>query len=168
MIFVREADALSDAELCELSVILIDVVNDGASVGWMNAPSAGQAHAYWTSTLHPGNVLLLAFDGDRVVGTAQLELAQRANGSHRAEVNKVLVHPDQQGKGIGRLLMAEVEATALRHGRTLLHLDTNEDDSTNAFYQRLGWIAAGTIPRWARSGPDNALHGTTFYYNVLG
>ena len=114
MIVVREVSALSGKELGDLSAILIGVVNDGASIGWLDTPSPDDATTYWKSTVHPGNILLLAYEKDRVVGTAQLELAQRANGRHRAEVNKVLVHPDLQGKGIGRLLMAEVEAAALR------------------------------------------------------
>ena len=167
MIDVREVQTLTDVELSDLAEILISVVNDGASVGWLTAPSLEEALTYWKSTLRSGNVLLLAYEGDHVVGTAQLELAQRANGRHRAEVSKVLVHPAHQGNGIGRILMTEVELTAQRYGRTLLHLDTNEDDTTNAFYQRLSWIRAGTIPQWAGSGPNNELHGTTFYYKLL-
>ena len=150
-----------------LIAIVQGVVRNGASVGWMEEPSTHEARRYWESVIEPGTVLLLALLDETLVGTAQLELAQRKNGSHRAEVSKVLVNPDFQGRGFGRELMAAVEAHARSLGRTLLHLDTNEDDTTNEFYRRLGWIPAGTIPEWARSGSDNELHGTTFYYKLL-
>jgi GNAT superfamily N-acetyltransferase len=83
-------------------------------------------------------------------------------------VNKLLVHPDWQGRGIGRLLMTEIEALARREGRTLLHLDTEAGSPATAFYARLGWTEAGTIPRWALSPHGGEPRGTTFYYKLLG
>lgn len=167
MVVIREMTGLIPAENADLAELLIRVVGDGASVGWLDPPTASEAEQYWLSTIRPGNILLCAFEGERVVGTGQLELAQRANGANRAEVNKVLVHPGRQGEGIGKLVMLELESTARRLGRTLLHLDTNQDDSTNTFYLKLGWTPIGSIPNWARSGPDKVLHGTTFYYKWL-
>jgi GNAT superfamily N-acetyltransferase len=164
---IRTMTSLTDDDITALSEILIGVVAAGASVGWIQPPTIDEANAYWAGVIKPGNVLLCAFDGDRIVATGQLELAQRANGRHRAEVNKVLVQPSRQGKGLGRQMMIALETAARAEGRTLLHLDTNADDTTNAFYQRIGWSVAGTIPDWARSGTDDALHGTTFYYKQL-
>lgn len=168
MITIREATTLNDRELAQLSDILIRVVLAGASVGWMDTPDAISANHYWLGTLRPDNVLLVAEEDGKVVGCAQLELAQRENGRHRAEVNKVLVHPDCQGRGVGRSLMEGLEAAALSRGRTLLHLDTDQADHSNAFYLRCGFTPIGTIPNWARSNKDGTLHGTTFYYKLLG
>lgn len=167
-IAIERVDALTDSEVADLAEILIGVVAEGYSIGYMAPPTVEAATAYWRGVLAPNVRLLLARSGDRVVGTAQLELAMRENGLHRAEVNKVLVHPAYHGQGIGKRLMAEIEALARREGRTLLYLDTNENDPANEFYGRTGWTQAGTIPNWAGSPRDGQIHGTTFYYKLLG
>ena len=168
MIEISEVTELTEQQAAELADILIRIVKSGASIGWLDTPDPAEARSYWQTVVgKPENVLLLAQEGGHVIGTAYLELAQRDNGRHRAEVNKVLVHPDQQGKGIGRMLMDAIEESARARDRTLLHLDTDQFDGSNAFYMRCGYTPAGTIPNWARSGQDGTLHGTTFYYKVL-
>jgi GNAT superfamily N-acetyltransferase len=126
MIVTREVTELTERQASELADILIRIVLSGASVGWMDTPDPVRARMYWLSVVRPYNVLLIAEDEGRVVGTVQLELAQKENARHRAEVNKVLVHPDRQAEGIGRMLMDAVEESARSRGRTLLHLDTDQ------------------------------------------
>jgi GNAT superfamily N-acetyltransferase len=167
MITVEQVETLTDDEIADLAEILIGVVAEGYSIGYLTSPTVKAATAYWRGVLAPNVRLLLARSEGRVVGTAQLELAMRENGRHRAEVNKVLVHPEHHGQGIGKRLMAEIEALARREGRTLLYLDTNENDPANEFYGRTGWKRAGTIPNWAGSPKDGQIHGTTFYYKLL-
>jgi GNAT superfamily N-acetyltransferase len=165
-ITVRVVSTLTERELQQLCEILIGVVADGASVGFIPPLDEGVAAAYWQGVLAPDHVLLIAEVDGRVVGTAQLELAMRANGIHRAEVCKVLVHPDAQGKGVGGTLLAALDVEAKRIGRTTLHLDTREGDPANRLYLKAGFQQAGTIPNWARNS-DGTLAGSTFYYKLL-
>lgn len=167
VIVISEVNRLTATDVDDLAGILVEVIEGGASVGWATPPPIEEARAYWRGAIKPGVILLVARDGDRLVGTAQLELAQRENGRHRTEVAKVMVDPARKGAGIGRMLLDAVESIARREGRTLLHLDTTEGDPANGFYQRCGWTAIGTIPNWARFGPDGRLFGTTFYYKIL-
>jgi len=155
-----------DEQLAELAGVLIAVVEAGASVGFMPPLDEESALAYWRGVIAPDHVLLVAERNGEIIGTAQLELAMRANGRHRAEVCKVLVHPEAQGQGIGLVLMQALEAEARRLGRTTLHLDTRERYPANRLYQKAGYTQAGTIPNWARS-TDGTLAGTTFYYKLL-
>jgi GNAT superfamily N-acetyltransferase len=163
---VREVRVLEDGMLDGLTDVLIGVVEQGASVGFLPPLAREDAERYWRGVLKPEVILLVAERDRKVVGTAQLEMAMRANGRHRAEVNKVLVHPDYQRQGIGRRLMTEIEAAARREGRSLLHLDTREGDSSNDVYRALGWTEAGRIPKWARSA-GGTLDGTVFYFKEL-
>jgi GNAT superfamily N-acetyltransferase len=162
----RRAEALTDGEIAELAEILVGVVAAGASVGYLPPLARDDAAAYWRGVCKPGVVLVVATEAGRIVGTGQLDLAMRPNGRQRAEVCKVLVHPDAQGRGIGRLVMAALEAEARAEGRTLLHLDTDAEATSNRLYAAMGYIMLGTIPGWALAA-DGTTRGTTFYYKEL-
>jgi ribosomal protein S18 acetylase RimI-like enzyme len=166
IIQVRRITDLTEAERSHLSSLLVAVVEGGASVGFLPPLTREEADAYWQSVLGPGIILLVAEQDGQIVGTAQLHLALRANARHRAEVARVLVHPDHQRQGIGRVLMTEIEAVARANGRTLLVLDTREGDAANAFYRSLGYQEAGRIPRYARSA-TGSLDTTVLYYKEL-
>ena len=110
------------ARVAELSAILEDAVDGGASVGFLAPLAPAEATAYWESVVdaiaHGTRLLLVACDADgRLVGTAQLALETRPNGRHRAEVTKVMVLRDARRQGTGRALMRAAEAHALRRRR---------------------------------------------------
>jgi GNAT superfamily N-acetyltransferase len=166
MMTIREVGRIKYHEFDPLAEVLIGVVEDGASVGFLPPLSQDEAIAYWREVVKPDVRLLVAEREGTIIGTAQLFLAMKANGAHRAEVGKVLVHPRAQRQGIGRALMLAIEPVARREGRSLLHLDTREGDGSNALYQSLGYIEAGKIPAFARSR-NGELHTTVFYYKQL-
>jgi ribosomal protein S18 acetylase RimI-like enzyme len=163
---IRSITKLGDRELSELSKLLIAVVDQGASVGFLPPLSRAEAVGYWRELLGPGIVLLVAEQEGRIVGTAQLHLALKANGSHRAEVAKVLVDPLCQRQGIGRALMTALEECAREEGRSLLVLDTRAGDVSNDLYRALGYVEAGRIPDYARSA-NGLLDATVYYYKKL-
>ena len=163
---IRRAEALTDAELADLTDLLGAVVAGGASIGWVDPPGQDEATAYWRGTLRPDNHLLLAEVDGCIVGTAQLSPATRANSLHRAEVNKLLVHPAYHRRGIGRALLTEIERLAADLGKSMLYLDTREGDGSNHLYRAAGWTVAGKIPNWC-TGADGGLAATVFYYKLL-
>src|SRR5438445_29181 len=149
------------ARLPELAALLQDAVGSGASVGFLPPLSDAEAADYWrevVQALHePWRILLIATRDAELAGTVQLDLASRPNGRHRAEVVKLLVRTSDRRQGVGRALMRAVEAEAARAGRTTLVLDTRYGDPSQALYESLGYVAAGTIPQYARSA-DGTLH----------
>ena len=82
---IREASSLDASEYAQLEDMLVAVVDDGASIGFLPPLARAEAAAYWRGVLGPGVVLLLAEDAGRIVGSAQLHPSPRPNGSHRAE-----------------------------------------------------------------------------------
>ena len=163
---VRRADTLREEEIRELADVLVACVNEGASLGF-HAPLAPEtAHAWWARFPRDGVVLLLAERDGRVVGTVQMHPAESANGAHRGEVAKLLVHPNQRRQGAARNLLTALETEARAAGKTLLHLDTREGDPSNALYAALGYREAGRIPTWARDASGN-FTTTVFWYKML-
>ncbi len=159
------ADSLDD-----LADLLVDVVEGGASVGFVLPFSREEAAAWWSIHLADvrlgGVIVLLAREEGKIVGTVQLRLAPWANGRHRAEVNKLLVRTASRRRGTGRALMAAVEDVARQTGRRLLVLDTMQGSTAEKLYRSTGWSEVGPIPGYA-SWPDGSLGPTVVYYKRL-
>jgi GNAT superfamily N-acetyltransferase len=168
---IARLDAATYAEaLDDLSDLLVDAVEGGASVGFLRPFTHNEARAWWRTLANEVTagelVVLVARDGPRIAGTVQLHLVQKPNAPHRAEVAKLLVHSRYRRKGIGRMLMEALEETARRESRSLLILDTETESEAERFYAALGWTRAAVIPRWAEN-PAGGLRGTTIYYKEL-
>jgi GNAT superfamily N-acetyltransferase len=158
------------AALDDLAELLVDVVEGGASVGFVLPFTASEAAAWWSSNLAgvaDGRlVVLVASDGGRIVGIVQLSLAPWSNGRHRAEVNKLLVRTAWRRRGTARALMSAIEDEARQIGRWLLVLDTMRGGAAEQLYRSTGWIEVGPIPDYA-AWPDGSLGSTVVYYKRL-
>jgi GNAT superfamily N-acetyltransferase len=156
--------------LPQLVPLLQHVVDAGASIGFILPLATEEAESYWKSVISPirenSRRLWVAQADGATVGTVQLDLCQRKNGLHRAEVMKLMVHPTQRGKGIGKALMQTMEAEALRLGRTTLVLDTLKGDAGERLYQSLGWVRVGEIPDYVCDETGEKL-ATVYYYKLL-
>ncbi|MBE1445180.1 GNAT family N-acetyltransferase [Paenibacillus sp. OAS669] len=150
----------------ELSKLLVDVVDGGASIGFLPPMAYEEAQKYWRNVTDPNVILFAALWDRKLAGTVQLQLCPKQNGLHRAEMAKLMTHPDYRNKGIGRLLMQTAERRALEEGITLLVLDTREGDPSNHLYASLGYIQAGRIPDYAKSA-DGKLDATVIYYKQI-
>ncbi len=166
---VQRLRSVSDAQLQALADVLIDCVEGGASVSFMLPMTRAKALAFWrhvAAGVERGErALLVAQDAQGIVGTVQVILDLPENQPHRADVAKMLVHRRARRQGAGAALMRAAERAARDEGKTLLVLDT-ADDTAARLYARLGWQAAGTIPRYALL-PAGGECATTYYYRAL-
>ena len=154
-----------------LAEVLHAAVHAGASVSFVVPFSLDDARAFWRDVLPhiaagTRRVLIARLDG-KIAGTVQLDLATPPNQRHRAEVLKLLVHPDARRRGIARALMLALEDVARAEGRTLLTLDTRTGDRAEPLYLSLGYVLAGIIPSYARGPLCPDLEPTSFMYKQL-
>jgi ribosomal protein S18 acetylase RimI-like enzyme len=147
----------------ELSELLMKVVEEGASIGFLPPLNCEEAEHYWGNVLEPGVILFVATINKVIVGTVQLQLCTKRNGSHRAEIAKFMTHPNYRRNGIGRALMQTVDERAKLEGRSLLVLDTREGDPSNLLYTSVGYTQAGRIPNYAKSA-SGEFDATIYYY----
>jgi GNAT superfamily N-acetyltransferase len=159
-----------EGEIQALSDVLIDCVEGGASVGFMQPLSRAKANAFWrevaVGVARGERLLLAAADAaGAILGTVQVVFAPFENQPHRADVAKMLVHRRARRLGIGAALLAAAERAALGTGRTLLVLDTASSDAER-LYARLGWQPCGVIPGFALL-PGGGLCDTKFFYRAL-
>lgn len=150
--------------------LLVRTVAEGASIGFHAPLEASEADAYWhdvNAALKTGQLwMLVALAGNKVIGAVQLAPCMKENGLHRAEVQKLMVHPDARGIGVGRNLMIALEALALEKGRTLLMLDTATGDIAEGLYTRMGYNRVGTVPDYTMEA-DGSFGDTTIFYKHL-
>jgi GNAT superfamily N-acetyltransferase len=168
---LRRLHAVNDAQMEQLTDILIDCVEAGASVSFMHPLSCDRALAFW---LHVAKgvaagerALLVAEDAQGLCGTVQLVLEQPENQPHRADVAKMLVHRRARRQGLGAALMRAAEATARECGKTLLVLDAVTGGDAERLYTHLGWQRVGVIPGYALM-PQGELCSTTVFYRNIG
>ena len=165
---IRRLTNVGDAQVQALAALLIDCVEDGASVSFMLPLTDERAQAFWhrvAAGVHNGErALLVAEDAQgAIVGTVQLVLDQPENQPHRADVAKMLVHRGARRQGLAERLMRAAEDTARDCGKTMLVLDTVTGGDAERLYSRLGWQRVGSIPDYAL-WPQGGLCATTYFY----
>jgi putative acetyltransferase len=141
-----ELQALRFEDVGEILRLIGRAVAEGCR-GHYDGAQRAAVHAAYASTLFVDALASLEsvvamLDG-RVAGFAQLD---PASGRLRA----LFVDAGHQGHGIGRALLAHVEARAASHGRARVHGAM----SLNAvpFYERAGFRAAGGEERLVSAG----------------
>lgn len=158
--------------LDDLATLLHACVHAGASVSFVLPFSVEDARGFWMRKVFPavgsGALLLLAAKlGGRLAGSVQLDLDTPPNQPHRAEIRKLLVHPDFRRRGLATGLMTAVEREAAGRGRRLLTLDTRTGDAAEPLYSGLGYATAGVIPGFSRDPASDRLDATTIMFKTI-
>lgn len=170
MITLERLHALNEDHMAQLSSVLLDCVEGGASVGFMQPLTLDQAFSFWqrvgAGVTANERALLVAWDSVGIVGTVQLVLDQPDNQVHRADLCKMLVHRRGRRQGLGATLMRGAEELARACNKNLLVLDTATGSDAERLYARLGWLRVGVIPNYAH-WPDGGLCGTTVFYKAV-
>ncbi len=160
----------SAADLADLAALMRDVVEGGASIGFMLPLGEDEVKAFWSGVFAGAasgqRLVFVARDAGRIVGSVQLALAPQPNGRHRAELQKLLVHRSHRRRGLGAALIRATEVAALAHGRPLIVLDSGASGNALGLYDRAGYTRVGVIPRFA-ANPDGSLIDTVVYYKEL-
>jgi len=166
---VRRLGLLSSREFGGLCDVLIDCVDGGASVSFMNPMTLAKAAEFWrgvaASMARGERALLVAEDEHGVIGTAQVIWAEAENQPHRADIAKMLVHRRARKRGVGAAVLDAAEHAAVEAGKTLLVLDTASAEAER-LYERSGWQRVGTIPDYAL-WPDGGSCATVVFYKRL-
>jgi GNAT superfamily N-acetyltransferase len=107
---------------------------DRATVEYLHVHAIQQAGAYlgrgpWDDDVYAIEEVYLKNRGEFLIGECDgLFVAMGAlkrTSPERAEIKRMRVHPDYQGRGYGQLILDELEARARALGYQTLHLDTS-------------------------------------------
>ena len=137
----------------------------------MHPLSPDDADTFWQDSLGAAargeRIVLGAFDGNDLVATVTLLLKLPPNQPHRAEIAKMMTRLTHRNRGVATALLRAAEQLAIAHGRTLLVLDTAEEDGAAPLYEKMGFQLSGLIPDYALK-PHGGLTGTLIYWKRIG
>lgn len=95
--------------------------------------------------------LLVAVDGDRLIGTAMA-----GYDGHRGWIYYLAVTADRRGRGIGKQLVAACESILARRGCAKVNLMVRADNrEALGFYERVGYEASDVVTLGKRLERDD-------------
>ncbi|MFU2315566.1 GNAT family N-acetyltransferase [Rahnella sp. PCH160] len=132
----------------ELAQLLVEANSLGNSTGFPYATEQKDAEDSFND-LRPSlsqneRLLWIARDEQGVIGTVQLDLTHPADSPHEAEINTLLVCVRARRRGVGRLLMRELENAAQDLRCTVLSSDMESGSEAEAFYRAQGYRCAAS------------------------
>jgi ribosomal protein S18 acetylase RimI-like enzyme len=161
---------VSDEDIRQLAELLVDAVESGAAVSFMQPLDRAAAENWWRETLakaSPRAIFVVARDAEGIAGTVQMRASWAPNQPHHGEIQKLIVHRRARGAGLGKALMRAIEDAAREAGFELLTLDAKAGADAEHLYRGLGWTSIGTIPDFAWDPDGRARHGAVVFYKRL-
>jgi GNAT superfamily N-acetyltransferase len=163
-------EALDPRQLEDLSALLIDAVEGGASLGFLTPMDPERAQTYWegvSKAVQAGDkALLVAEIEGAILGTVQVVLDMPQNQPHRGEISKMIVHTKVRQLGLGMRLLLAAEERARIAGKSLLVLDTQTGSAAEHLYQKAAYTPLPPLPDYALT-PDGVLAPTTIFWKRI-
>ncbi|MDS0135636.1 MULTISPECIES: GNAT family N-acetyltransferase [unclassified Amycolatopsis] len=125
--------------------IIHDVVTERQTFPYDPAMTERDAREMWLRD--PPARVVVALDGDRVTGTANMYANRPGPGSHVAS-GSLMVAKEARGTGVGRALTTDLIAWARRSGFAAIQFNAVVDVNVAAvrLYESLGFVTLGTAP----------------------
>lgn len=146
MITIKKASPSDAAKLLEF-MKLIGGETDNLTFGGAGLPFSVEDEAAYIASMENSrdNLMLLAKDGEKIVGNASLSRMPRRM-SHRGDFS-VAVAKDYWNKGIGRALLEKVIAFAEENDFAVIDLQVRSDNQGAIhLYEKYGFRKIGSHP----------------------
>ena len=139
-VVIREADLHDDGDVRALVEIIDGYAREP---GGQSAPLSEAARAALAPGLraHPAAFALLAWQGEVAVGAAVCVWGfSTFTGCPSLNVHDLAVQPEYRGRGVGRLLLEEIERRARARGSSKLTLEVHStNEGAMRLYRRFGF-----------------------------
>jgi phosphinothricin acetyltransferase len=115
---------------------------------WTDTPATlGERRAWLAAHRSPGQLALVAIDGETVLGYATYGPWRTKEGYRFTVENSVYVRDDRTGEGVGRALMVALIDAAKEAGfHAMIAAIEAGNSGSIRLHQRLGFADCGTIP----------------------
>ena len=140
-----------------------EVVEGGIAFPQTEALDARSGAEFFADQTHCG----VAFENGRVIGLYILHPNNVGRCGHIANASYAVSHT-ARGKGIGRMLVEDSLAHAIKHGFRIMQFNAVVASNAGArhLYEKLGFVQLGTIPGGFQM-PDGSYADICPYYREL-
>jgi GNAT superfamily N-acetyltransferase len=153
------SDVLDPGLREQLLDIWVDVTNAGGAVGFTppaDVPTVASTLGVALGRVAAGtDVLGILRQNGTAVGMGFLVDGDSPLRRHWRTVLRLMVRPELQGRGAGRLLLEGLHRTAAELGLEQLMLTTRGGTGVERFYEHLGYTVVGRHPGAIRLSPDD-------------
>ena len=158
-VMIRRNPPLDTELRRQLVGIWVDATNAGGALGLLSPATAESARelaaATWRGIEDGSDDLFVAYLGATPVGWVVLSPRNDGVTPHWRTVKRLQVHPEQQGCGYGRAMLAELERFCLAEGLEEVHLTLRDGTGVDRLYRALGFREIARIPKALRVGPGD-------------
>ncbi|WP_326600659.1 GNAT family N-acetyltransferase [Streptomyces sp. NBC_01803] len=154
----------------ELATLWADVVNAGGAVGFLPTVTPDDVRPALRRHLvgmaeGTTRLLVAATERGRPVGTAFFSLNAHPLMRHWVWLKTVMIHPDRQGAGAGRELMAAAASAAQRIGPEIcgIRLTCRGGLGLERFYAACGYRETGRVPGAIKVGENDFRDDVTMW-----
>lgn len=156
--------------LVDLNALLLDAVEQGASIGFSLPLSEQEAQDYWqsvnTELQQNARQVVLVREAGTIVGAIQLALSAKANALHRVSLEKWMVHSRYQAQGLGSALLQGAEKIAASLNAELLICEAQVGDRSEAVLVSHDWQKVGDIPNYFRTVMGHFYDCAIYYKSI--
>lgn len=125
----------------------VDTLLELWRLGGVDHDAAADRDEIVTKLDHDGDLFIVAEADGAVVASVM-----GTYDGHRGRIKRCVVDPAQQGSGLGRQIVAELERRFLARGITELRLEVWADNTgAQAFWSNMGWQHLEDIRYYTRS-----------------
>jgi len=168
---VFEIRRLAAAELldrkAEFEWLLKDAVEVGGTIGFMLPMTEDKLNRYWNGVARDMEAgereLLAAIEHGKVIGAIQIAYQKAESTSHRADLQKLIVHSSEHRRGIARALLVDALERMPALGIAMYTITTFKEGVAEALVRSLLFTRFGVMPHYGLT-PDGKLHDASMHY----
>jgi acetyltransferase len=168
---VFEIRRLAAAELIERKAefewLLKDAVEVGGTVGFLLPMTPDKLDRYWSGVARDMEAgereLLAALEGGKVIGALQIYYQKAESTSHRADLQKLIVHSSEHRRGIARALLVDALERMPALGVMMYTITTFKEGAAEDLVRSLLFTRFGMMPHYGLT-PDGKLHDASMHY----
>jgi ribosomal protein S18 acetylase RimI-like enzyme len=125
------------------------VIKGVHSIGFINGLDSTSSKDFLQS-IKARSAVLFVYEKNKLIASGYLENSGYLTTQHYGKISKVMVDPEYQGKGIGKVIMEKLEEKAKELGYTHIFVSTWDVDYIIKFYKKCGYKQVGIIPEFVK------------------
>ncbi len=151
----------------EFEWLLKDAVETLGTVGFLLPVTGDKLDRYWSGVARDMEAgrreLFAAIEHGKVLGSLQIAYEKAESTSHRADLQKLIVHSSERRRGIARALLVDALERMPALDVAMYTITTFKEGAAEDLVRGLLFTRFGVMPHYGLT-PDGKLHDASMHY----